>query len=202
MLGAQPRDEDQVPNEDPLHDPPFDFFGLGQLVNLPQFHANLNDDLDEDKPDDINEWGPWLLGESNAATAAQMPQPEPLAQDHIIDLNIPAGEEAHQPMDLDMNEVPDQDFENIVEQFPEIDNMDNRDAGQDQIGMHISDAITLQYATLDTLVQGNLEVGMDLAYADLMEENEYQEGIILGLAAQPNQENLEYEGFFLLDNLM
>jgi hypothetical protein len=48
MLGAQPRDEDQVPNEDPLHDPRFDFFGLGQLVNLPQFHADLNDDIDED----------------------------------------------------------------------------------------------------------------------------------------------------------
>jgi hypothetical protein len=112
-----------------------------------------------------------------------MPQLEPLAQDHIIDLNIPAGEEAHQPMDLDMNEVPDQDFENIAEQFPEIDNTDNRDAEQDQISMYISDVITLQYATLDTLVQGNLEVGMDLAYADLMEENEYQEGIVLGLAA-------------------
>jgi hypothetical protein len=52
-------------------------------------------------------------------------------------------------LSLSLSLVPDQDFENIEEQFPEIDNMD---ADQGQISMHILDAITLQYATSDISV--------------------------------------------------
>jgi hypothetical protein len=50
---------------------------------------------------------------------------------------------------LSLSLIPDQDFENIEEQFPEIDNMN---ADQGQISMHILDAITLQYATSDISV--------------------------------------------------
>jgi hypothetical protein len=43
---------------------------------------------------------------------------------------------------------------------------------------------------------------MDVAHADLMEENDHEDGIVLSLTTQPNQENLEHEGFFLPDNLL
>jgi hypothetical protein len=43
--------------------------------------------------------GPWLIGEANAALVAQLPQPKPQGQDHLIDLNIPVGEEDQHPMD-------------------------------------------------------------------------------------------------------
>jgi hypothetical protein len=199
MLGALPGDEEEAPNDDPPFDPPFDFFGLGQPANPPQFQTDLNNVIEEEQPDDINEWGPWLLGEANATPAAQLPQPDPLGQDHLIDLNLLVGEEDQHPMDWDLNEVSDQDFENDEEPIAEADNID---ADQGQISMHISDAITLQYASSDTSVQGNLAPGMEQFNADLMEENKQQRVIVLGLTAQPNQPNLEHEGFFLPENLL
>jgi hypothetical protein len=81
-----------------------------------------------------------------------------------------------------LNELRDQVFENEEEPNAKADNMD---ADQGQISMHISDAITLQYAASNISVQGNL-AGLEHSSAELMEDDQQQHDIVLGLAAQPN----------------
>jgi hypothetical protein len=45
MLGVLPQDEDKVPADDDNQNPPFDFFGLGQ-VGLSLHHPERDEDID------------------------------------------------------------------------------------------------------------------------------------------------------------
>jgi hypothetical protein len=107
MLGAQPADEDQAPMDDPFdHNPPFDFFGLGQPANQNQFHHGQIAQPEIDHPND-NDWDQWLASGANAAPAAQL---NAIQNNINFDLNEQEDDNEgvdNNLMELDLNEIPE-----------------------------------------------------------------------------------------------
>jgi hypothetical protein len=89
LLGAQPTYEDDAPLDDRMeHNPPFDFFGLGQPANQGQFHQEQMAHPEVEQPEAQN-WGQWLAGDAHAAPAAQVANMQDMLNNNALDMNVP-----------------------------------------------------------------------------------------------------------------
>jgi hypothetical protein len=96
-----------APFDDPMdHNPPFDFFGLGQPANQGQFHQEQMAYPDVDQLDAQN-WGQWLAGDAHAAPVAQVDHMQNMLQNNVLDLNIADEVDNMNPMELELNEAPE-----------------------------------------------------------------------------------------------